>query len=365
VPALSRHNPGLNYFALFLTAATFPLIFIGGLVTSHGAGMAVPDWPNSYGYNMFLFPPRKWIGNIWYEHVHRLDASFVGLLSIGLCLWAWLGDRRPRVRWLATAILAGVIIQGVLGGLRVVLVKLDLAIVHGCVAQAFFCLCALMAIVTSRWWADAPDLSQSKESPAGKRIVRFAIIAVVVVYCQLVIGAVMRHEQAGLAIPDLPLAYGKVLPPLNHNALLAEQLRVAGGDPLRLANPPFSLTQVWLAFGHRIGAIVVSLTLILLVYKVLRLNRGRPSLLGPAIVLMALLVTQLTLGVLTVLLRKPADVASSHVAVGALVLVTTFVLACRAVRLYRPRPASDTITRRRGLEIGRDGFVPDHLLRTL
>jgi cytochrome c oxidase assembly protein subunit 15 len=342
VPALSRHNPGLNYFALFLTAATFPLIFIGGLVTSHGAGMAVPDWPNSYGYNMFLFPPRKWIGNIWYEHVHRLDASFVGLLSIGLCLWAWLGDRRPRVRWLATAILAGVIIQGVLGGLRVVLVKLDLAIVHGCVAQAFFCLCALMAIVTSRWWADAPDLSQSKESPAGKRIVRFAIIAVVVVYCQLVIGAVMRHEQAGLAIPDLPLAYGKVLPPLNHNALLAEQLRVAGGDPLRLANPPFSLTQVWLAFGHRIGAIVVSLTLILLVYKVLRLNRGRPSLLGPAIVL-----------------------ASSHVAVGALVLVTTFVLACRAVRLYRPRPASDTITRRRGLEIGRDGFVPDHLLRTL
>src|ERR1700722_9882961 len=105
VPALSRHNPGLNLYALFLTVATFPLIFIGGLVTSHGAGMAVPDWPNSYGYNMFLFPPSKWVGNIWYEHVHRLSASFIGLLSIGLCLWAWLGDRRPRVRWLATAVL--------------------------------------------------------------------------------------------------------------------------------------------------------------------------------------------------------------------------------------------------------------------
>jgi cytochrome c oxidase assembly protein subunit 15 len=365
VPALSRHNPGLHWFALFLAGATFPLIFIGGLVTSHGAGMAVPDWPNSYGYNMFLFPPSKWVGNIWYEHVHRLYASFIGLLSVGLCLWAWIGDRRPSVRWLATAVLVGVIVQGVLGGLRVVLIKLGLAIIHGCVAQAFFCLCALMAVVTSRWWADAPDLSQSRERPAGNRVVRLAVVAVVVVYCQLIVGAVMRHEQAGLAIPDLPLAYGKVLPPSGQNALLAAQLRVAGGDPLRLANPPFTLTQVWLAFGHRIGAVVVSLTLMFLVHKVLRLNRGRPSLLGPAIVLVGLLGAQLTLGVLTVLLRKPADVASTHVAVGALVLVMTFALAARAVRLYRPRPVSDNMTPRRGSQIGRDGFVPDHLLRTL
>ncbi len=151
-------------------------------------------------------------------------------------------------RWLATAVLAGVIVQGVLGGLRVVLVKLDLAIVHGCVAQAFFCLCACVALVTSRWWTDAPDLSQSRELPAGNRVVRLAIVAVIVVYCQLIVGAVMRHEQAGLAIPDLPLAYGKVLPPLNQEALSAAQLRIAGGDPLHLANPPFTLAQVWLAF---------------------------------------------------------------------------------------------------------------------
>ena len=363
MPALSKHNPGLNRFALFLTVATFPLIFIGGLVTSHGAGMAVPDWPNSYGYNMFLFPPSKWVGNIWYEHVHRLYASFIGLLSIGLCVWAWIGDQRPRVRWLATAVLAGVILQGVLGGLRVVLVKLDLAIVHGCVAQAFFCLCALVAIVTSRWWADAPDLSQSREQPTGSRVVRLAIVAVVVVYCQLIVGAVMRHEQAGLAIPDLPLVYGKVRPPTNPHALLAAQLRFAGGDALHIANPPFTLIQVWLAFGHRIGAFIVSLTLVLLVYKILRLNRGRPSLLGPSVVLMGLLLTQLTLGVFTVLLHKPADVASAHVAVGAMVLVTTFVLAARALRLYQRRPASETAPARRGF--GRGASVPDHLLRTI
>jgi cytochrome c oxidase assembly protein subunit 15 len=256
-----------------------------------------------------------------------------------------------------------VIVQGVLGGLRVVLVKLDLAIVHACVAQAFFCLCAFVAIVTSRWWADAPDLSQSRESPAGRRITRLAIAAVAMVYCQLIVGAVMRHYQAGLAIPDLPLAYGKLLPPVSQGALQAAQLHLAGGDPLRLPNPPFTLTQVWLAFGHRIGAVLVTLTLMLLAYKVIRLNRGRPSLLGPAIVLVGLLLTQLTLGVSTVLLHKPADVASAHVAVGALVLVTTFALAARAARLYRPRPAWETDAARRGFEIGR--AVPDHLLRTI
>ena len=365
MPLHAKHNPGLHGFALFLTAATFPLIFIGGLVTSHGAGMAVPDWPNSYGYNMFLFPPSKWVGNIWYEHVHRLYASFIGVLSIGLCLWAWLGDRRPRVRWLATAVLGGVILQGVLGGLRVVMVKLDLAIIHGCVAQAFFCLSALVAIVTSRWWADAPELCHSKELSAGRKVTALAVFAVVLVYCQLIVGAVMRHNQAGLSIPDFPLVYGKLLPPGDEKALDAAQLHLAGVDPHRLPARPFTLTQVWLAYGHRIGAVAVSLTLVVLVYKIIRLHRGRPSLLGPAMLLALLLLTQLTLGVLTVVLHKPADIASAHVAVGALVLVTTFAMAARAVRLYRPRPASESVADRRSFDPVRRGAPPDHLLRTV
>src|SRR5580704_622763 len=95
----------LHWYAIFVAASVLALICSGGLVTSHGAGMAVPDWPNSYGYNMFLFPPSKWVGNIWYEHVHRLYASFIGLLSIVLCLWAWLDRRQRPIRWLATAVL--------------------------------------------------------------------------------------------------------------------------------------------------------------------------------------------------------------------------------------------------------------------
>src|SRR5437762_6791627 len=116
----------LHGVSLATAIATFPLIFMGGLVTSHGAGMSVPDWPNSYGYNMFLFPPRLWIGGILYEHTHRLMGTVVGMLSIVLAVCAWKLESRAWARRLAYCVLAAVIFQGVLGGLRVVLVKLDL-----------------------------------------------------------------------------------------------------------------------------------------------------------------------------------------------------------------------------------------------
>src|SRR6266550_3884177 len=124
----TRYHPALHTLALLTACATFPLIFMGGLVTSHQAGMSVPDWPNSYGYNMFLFPPRLWIGGILYEHTHRLMGTVVGMFSIVLAVCAWKLESRPWARRLAYSVLAAVIFQGVLGGLRVVLVKLDLAI---------------------------------------------------------------------------------------------------------------------------------------------------------------------------------------------------------------------------------------------
>src|SRR3954453_19521511 len=140
----NRYNPFLHVLALLTAVATFPLIFMGGLVTSHGAGMSVPDWPNSYGYNMFLFPPRLWIGGILYEHTHRLMGTVVGMLSIALAVTAWWTEiksfvrwliakvrrepappwqqstQRRWVQWLCVGVLGAVIFQGVLGGLRVV-----------------------------------------------------------------------------------------------------------------------------------------------------------------------------------------------------------------------------------------------------
>jgi cytochrome c oxidase assembly protein subunit 15 len=331
-PLLHQPNRNLHRMALLVAWATFPLIFIGGLVTSKGAGLSVPDWPNSYGYNMFLFPPRLWAGNIFYEHTHRLYASFVGLLTVVLAFWAWFGEKRMWVRVLGLSCLSMVIIQGVLGGLRVVLLKLNLAIVHACVAQLFFCLVMLMCVVTSKWWADQHETQQPSESHSGRLLVRLAVITWIIVFAQLMLGATMRHYRAGLAIPDLPLAYGHLLPPTNNADLQAAQLHTMGPNWFYY-NDPFSLTQVWLAFGHRIGALLVSAAIVTLSCVILRKHR-KQGLTRPAILLLILLATQITLGVLTVLLKKPADLASAHVAVGALVLVTTFVLAVRSMRVY-------------------------------
>jgi len=249
--------------------------------------------------------------------------SVVGMLSIVLAAWAWKTEGRRWVRWLATSVLGAVILQGVLGGLRVVLVQLDLAVVHACFAQAFFCLAALTAVVTSKGWAEA----RADATIEDRTAFRLAAALVVVVYAQLVAGATMRHYGAGLAIPDLPLAYGKVLPPVTDAGL--ELANTARRWDAGL--PGVTLGQVWLHFAHRLGAVVVTVVAAALIARVVR--RRRRELFASAIVLAALLLAQLTLGVLTVLWRKPADVASLHVAVGALVLVTSFVTAVRAARV--------------------------------
>jgi heme a synthase len=379
---MTSHNPWLNRLAWMTAIATFPLIFLGGLVTSHGAGMSVPDWPNSYGYNMFTFPPSQWIGGIFYEHTHRLLGTVVGLAATLVYMVAWgrghsptsrkrllvwgalalaattvsslfeptrriyfhllfgyaafvlLGsiacrnpDPRLWVRRLSTAVLIGVIVQGLLGGLRVVLVHLDLAVIHGCFAQAYFCLLALMIVVTSRWWhANEPGAP----THAGRTLATLSIVGVVLVFGQLVLGATMRHYRAGLAIPDLPLAYGSVLPPMTGEELEAAN-KVRAWE---LNLEPVSLVQVWLHFSHRVMAVVVSVALVILEVHVLRRHRRHRGLVVPGVALVQLLAIQLGLGIFTVMLRKPADIASLHVAVGALVLVTTFVICARALRLY-------------------------------
>jgi cytochrome c oxidase assembly protein subunit 15 len=252
--------------------------------------------------------------------------TVVGMLSIALTIIAWKSEERKWVRWLATSVLFAVIFQGILGGLRVVLVKLDLAIVHACVAQAFFCLTAFLAVVTSRWWLEAAD------EQCNTGLISFSAACGLAIFLQLILGATMRHQGAGLAIPDFPLNYGHLLPPTDHATLdLANQQRIT------LNLPPVTLAQIWLHFAHRIGAAIVTILLSSLIVIVLRHHKNA-ALRRPAFFLIALLILQITLGILTVLLRKPADIASLHVATGALTLMTTFVLMVRAMHLYRPQP---------------------------
>ncbi len=170
---------------LATAAATLVLIVFGGLVTNTGAGLAVPDWPTTFGYNMFLYPWSRMVGGIFYEHSHRLIGSVVGLLTIASAVALW--RRGGTLRWLGVVAVVAVCIQGLLGGLRVVLVAETLAIIHGCLAQAFFALLAAIALLAAP--AGARPLTGV---PASTRVLTLAAAALV--YVQIVFGALLTHE---------------------------------------------------------------------------------------------------------------------------------------------------------------------------
>ena len=188
--ASAKSNVWLNRFAWFTAAATLFLICSGGMVTSKGVGLAVPDWPTTFGYNMFLFPFSKWVGGIFFEHTHRLIASAVGFLTIILTIWIWRADSRRSLRWLGVAALGAVILQGVLGGLRVTMLKDQIGIFHAGLAQAFLGLLVVIAIATTGRWR---SLSVSVNQNDLKRIGRIAVFTVIAVYIQLALGATMRR----------------------------------------------------------------------------------------------------------------------------------------------------------------------------
>src|SRR5436190_20541959 len=234
--ARSRSNPWLHRFAVLMAAATLCLVCIGGLVTSHGAGMAVPDWPTTFGYNLFFFPISKWVGGILYEHTHRLVASGVGLLTTVLAVWLWCKESRRWLRWLGLAALFAVVLQGVLGGLRVVLIKDEIGIFHATLAQLFFVLTCAIALFTSKRWTETRSVGfqpagsggilppveagSSNNSQAGSlryapMLRRLLLGATALVLLQLILGATMRHQHAGLAISDFPLAHGKIWPAID------------------------------------------------------------------------------------------------------------------------------------------------------
>src|SRR5262245_8128959 len=185
----------LHRFAKFLVACTVILILAGSLVTSHDAGLSVPDWPTSYGWNMFTFPPSMWVANILYEHGHRLIASGAGLLTVLLATWLWMADMPRWLRWFGLAALLAVIVQGLLGGMTVLFfLPPAVSTAHAALAEIFFCTTVSVALFTSPGW-----IAQS--APVDdRRLRRIAGVTAAVVYCQILVGATMRHTGAGAAI---------------------------------------------------------------------------------------------------------------------------------------------------------------------
>ena len=307
----------LAWYSKIVVGATLILIFFGALVKSHEAGLAVPDWPTSYGHNMFLFPPSQWIGGIFYEHVHRLIASGIGLLTIILTVGVWRSDRRVWMRGLAVLALAMVIVQGLLGGLTVIYKLPDVvSVAHGVLAQTFLLVTIAIAFGASRTHAES---KAAEDTPERRRVFRMAVVALVLVYAQLVVGAVMRHAEAGMALRDFPTMGGTLLPSVDE-AFLAQ----VNAERSSLALPAVNAFQVSIHIAHRLLALLVLAAILYLWF------RGRTLLpehqRRPLYALGCLILVQFTLGALTILSGRMPYVASVHVLLGAVSIGATFLL---------------------------------------
>jgi len=188
----------VSWLAVLAMLSIFPLIWVGGLVTTHDAGMAVPDWPGTYGYNLFLYPLSTWLYgpfDLLIEHGHRLLGSWVGFLAIGLCVAAWQFESRRWYRWASVGLLLAVIAQGLLGGFRVVLDERTIAMLHGCGGPLVFAYATFMAIAASTDWRRATEGTSS--GGASRGLWRLSLCLLAATITQLVLGAQLRH-----ALPD-------------------------------------------------------------------------------------------------------------------------------------------------------------------
>jgi heme a synthase len=318
----------LHRFAVLTAAATLFLIWVGGLVTSHGVGMSVPDWPTTYGYNMFFFPISKWVGGIFYEHSHRLTASAVGVLSIILAIWLWRKETRRWLRWLGVIAVVTVCLQGLLGGLRVTQLKDEIGIFHAALAQLFFALVCAIAVFTSKRW------QQSKLIVYHTGPLRyFYLVATGMIFLQLIIGASMRHQHAGLAIPDFPLAYGKIWPTTD-TASVERYNRIR--SEVAAANP-ITASGVVLQMVHRVTAAAIVLLVTCGAIKTWKRFGWRSGFSKAALFWVGVILIQALLGAATIWTNKSADIATLHVAVGALSLVTGTTLLVWAYRCFERR----------------------------
>ena len=291
---------GPHRFAAFLACCVVLLITAGALVTSKQAGLSVPDWPLSYGG---LNPPRWWqIENVRAEHGHRLIAGTVALMTVLLAVWLHRRESRRWVRRLSLVAVAAVLAQALLGGMTVLFfLPTPVSVSHAGLAQLFLCLVVTLAVVTAPSWPRRPGWRSGHAVPVARW-------TTACIYGQILLGAVVRHTDSGLAIPDFPLAFGKLIPP----------------------SWDFGIA---IHFAHRMGALIV-VSMIAATWVSARRSAWRHrGIRLPALLLLLLVGVQVTLGALVVLTGKAVLPNTVHVAVGATVLATSLVLTLGSWRL--------------------------------
>ena len=367
--------------------------------------MAVPDWPNTYGYNMFYFPFSQWVGGIFWEHSHRLVASLVGLMTLMLAIWSHGEGGRKLLRYVlfplsliltilvvvkieqntmqhasvtgavALVSLAGsffwprmqpasslvrklcwlalflVIVQGLLGGLRVTLYKDEIGIFHATLAQLFLVLMVVLAFACSRAWIHWQQVSKESLTPV-KWFSWLMIFCCVLTVTQLALGAFMRHEHAGLAVTGFPLAYDSYLwPPIN--AEFVDQLNIQRIDHREF--DPITMLHVKVHMFHRLMAMILFISGVSMVLWSFKRLGSRHPLSMLCVVWFGLLCLQVLLGAATVWSNKAADIATLHVLIGALTLAhgSFMVLAARRsvyLTLQAQRDASGDRASHEGLD---------------
>ncbi len=323
----------LHRFILFTTFCIFVLIIAGGNVTSTGSGLSVPDWPNTYGHFMFAYPLDQMIGGIFYEHTHRMIASVVGFFTTIVAIWLWKREERKWVRNLGFIALGTVILQGLLGGLTVLtLLPPSVSASHATLAQTFFCIMASIALFTSSWYRqEQQPLRDDRKNPS---LVRLAVLTTAAVFIQLILGAIMRHTDSGLAVPDFPLAYNQLFPSLTPEALERYNQHLIHSDIRMAADGAITSTQILIHMMHRLWAVVVSGMIIWISVRVFQLSSVSKRISRFGYLLLVLLCVQITLGALTVISGKEMYIATAHVAMGSLILVSCVLLTIHAAKLF-------------------------------
>jgi cytochrome c oxidase assembly protein subunit 15 len=307
------HKPALAAFATLGSAWVFVLVTLGAFTTSINAGMAFPDWPLSNG----SINPEGWLQDIsmFAEHSHRLTGMIMGFITIGLAVWLWRREARPWLRQLGLWALGIVVLQGVIGGKRVLLHEVNvpwfqmslgemLRIPHGILAQVYVCILIAVAVGCTRSWIE-------RTVPVGPAVRRVGLICCVLLLVQLVIAATMRHNSAGLAIYTFPFST-----PAPDNRWL----------------PAVWDFRIAIHFAHRVMALVLAFALTYFAWVIRRDRGANLAMRAGASALLSLMILQILLGAQIIWTLRRPEMTTGHVVVGALTLAVTFWLTWVAHR---------------------------------